>query len=363
MIREKKFISPILIFIALILNQCNSDENSVNYAVFPKIIKIEKYDWLPLEIDSISLNPKKICIVDSFLIVNNLKTSPLLDLYNLREMKYICSFGQKGNGPNEFLDVKKVSNIPGTKIIGVFSIVSQKITFINLDSLVLKKSFGSLKPVSFRQLSYNIHDFELLSDSTFLCHGYYPDCRLKIINSEGLLIKTLGKLPDVKGELNRLSKEELAMAYYGVLGSDYERKIFLIGSLLAQQVEIFKGSQHLTSIGAEVPLPEGSIEGHTFQFSEKSKETYDKVCANNKYIFLHYSGNSMEEISLNKIDTGFFIHVFDWYGNPVCSVESPLPIITMDLDYLNNRLVCIVQQDSKCRLVTIGIDDLINTIL
>lgn len=130
----KRLVS--LLFLFIVFTGCNH-KGSVAYE---SGISVESKHLLNGEIlnDSFMFSwPRDVIIIDSLLLVHDsYKQSDCFHIFNKYDGTHILSFGKKGRGPGEFLEVNSVNYNYDNRSITVFDPNSKKITIFDITNIL-----------------------------------------------------------------------------------------------------------------------------------------------------------------------------------------------------------------------------------
>ncbi|HSD15095.1 MAG TPA: BF3164 family lipoprotein [Flavobacterium sp.] len=320
----KKIIIPLL---SLFLFSCNNEDKGISNidpeTSFPKEINLKH-----AKVDEIKqLNPFRLCLFDSILVVNDAFENNRIHFYNKNTLQEIASFAKQGEGPVEFdmpesltqynkaekkgsfyiyelskgilseIDMAKVLKKESNPIVQKTylnpDLIGSDNLFIFNDSITGEKMFGDY---DFRYFSMNkktskYRAIELLEETDFIKSA----------------------LPDDKRNLDR-----------SFLGYNKERKKFVAAYLHFNKIKIYddklKG-QKTIYYGDDEITPKS-----TTPFNKENIRYFLHPFMGKSYFYVPYNGKN------NESDSNREIHVFNYEGEPVARISLDMPMINFTVD-------------------------------
>lgn len=327
-----KFII-IYIFIILIINSCNNYSGSNNESI-TKRIQLDS-SFVPhqlspvVKISNEVFNlPNDLEVVGPYLVLLDQSVSPALHLIDKNEHKYIKSFGQKGEGPGEFLTPLSIQ-LRNFKEDEIWIYDGSLFRFSSF-KLVQKQDNVLFKPENIIYLDSDIGpplNVSWLNKALIISTGMYSQGRVAYFDLNGSVLKTVGNLPSLSHKrsiipfFNRTRKVPISVlqhAYQSHIQKKPDQSLFVIAARHADRLEIYNqnGEKIHMIVGHknfEPNIEVRNVDGHPVLASgEDFRFGYIDLATTNKYIFGLYSGRIRAEGNAN---FGTYIHVFDWDGN------------------------------------------------
>lgn len=169
-----------------------------------KVILIDKLPYAnniesqKIEIPPILLRTSATCIVDSFLIVAQTRPDSIFSIFELPDCKYLLSFGNRGRGPNEFLNsVPSFTLGPAFNKQGSFAVdnLRNNIQYYNIYD-VIDSIFTPYKIESFPSKIDGFRSIGYFSDTMLIGAPNRIDILLLKSHSSNKQIKSFKKYPN-----------------------------------------------------------------------------------------------------------------------------------------------------------------------
>lgn len=287
-------------------------------------------------IDSISLRyPFKIRQKDS--------TFFLLDLHgydhychklSYPSLSFIESYGQMGNGPDDFLSVENIRlNQRGD--LYLLDANRESISIYNNNNDIVSKRI-ELPDELIRSL-----DFALLEDSLFAVTDYNGSCRINIIDYNGSIIKQLFKIPTKNTKTSDISGIALAQAWRSFIDYNPKNGILCSVTQLGQVIEIYnlKTNETVNILYGKHGEPEFINQGANAL--PNGIMGYSDVHVGEDKIYAVFWGSSFKDIRKNpnnRTEGGNIIQVFSIEGKPIRQYILDKYITGFSVNEDNNKL-------------------------
>lgn len=288
--------------------------------------------------DTIDALPQSSAIIDSFLILRHesMKNEHYFQVYNRLTGKYILSFGDKGRGYGELVNVASVSIDNHTKSMYVSATNQSRAVIFNLDSL----GYGKVRisELKLKQPLSSIGFFRL-GQNNFLT-TYNPYNRFALYDNKLNVIDTCDYYsPTTTG----IKKDYPLTNYYfstsdNIVKPDGTRfaNITSCGAIF----EIFGIEQnklvHITTNYFYQPTYDKSGD----PLWNKCTFGARTICATNRYIYIVLNGTNEDYARLEKIS------VYDWDGHPVKQYDLGVNIMRITIDEEAGLGYVILRDDS-----------------
>ena len=284
--------------------------------------------------------PVDICSFDSLLVLNNMNTDTLLDVYNLNGNRYICSNVAYGNGPEEFLNISSMQE--NDSLLVLFDPMKSK-SCLYRTSDVARPGFTPLKVVSFEErcnqtlrlptgrylgFSYNEEGkpFAQFDEAgTFLGYrGDYPDF--------GEELSVYEKIESFVGDMVQLDDTHIAVTHKRTdLIEIYDSDARLLKRL--QGPDGFFPAIKQQAVGEQIVFKESANE---------SRDAYFHPCVHNGQLWVLYSGKYF-----GKSETPIYLNnrilVFDAQGVPQKQYVLDIPIFAFTINESRNTIYGITE--------------------
>lgn len=323
-IEMNKIFSLLLIIICI---SCESSKNSLrDVFVVSKELQAQQVEF---EIDSIQ-NPFLMRYVNGKLVVCNVFTSSLITVFDWKTGRYIMDFGDKGLGPNEFVNFNTMS-VLGDKL-GVYDNNKREFLFLSLnDSASI--SYTTIKmDEDDGIIPFNIY---ALAENLFLATGLIKKGRFALFNNEGVSMGTFGEYPkpDVT---NIASYTENAFAYQALIAYQSNKKKLAVGNQFGEGISFYNMNntlhpqllkEYIMNPPHYIDTSKGDMKSVTFQ--------KDNICgfvdigASEKYCIGLFLGQA--RVKGEEWRGGDKLLIFDWNGNPVKEICLPQKYLQMSI--------------------------------
>lgn len=317
----RKFFNEFFIFLTIFVS-CSKDKDSMN---IPQLTIEsdsfgEEFSLIgeTVEFDNI-LNPFRINIIrDSLALIENKSPNPFyFQIVNLKTMKIITEFAERGKGPNEFLGAKFISNIyneTNSDEVIIFDLIKRRVTEYHLDSLLNStKNYFSEKKYDF--ISY-VEYFSRLGEKNYICYNpFYLDNDNYSNNTEPLFIAN---------EDQKTSNEE-NIKYFtpnvtgGVVLVSPDKSKIIIAERFIDKISFYDKNLNLfkTILGPNINLPTYKIkpEGNTVVFDQgQRKDSYIQGVGFENHIYLIYGKSQNPDFSAPELFEPVEVFKLTWEG-------------------------------------------------
>lgn len=302
--------SLVIYFLCIGIAGCNESKNNLFYNSFPTNISLL---GKTLETDSIMLRyPFRIKHQDSLAIIMDLHNPDYFyHAFSYPQFRYLSSFGKRGQAPEEILSAENFRLTDG-RMWGLDA-NKHKITNISMQNI--------FKPVNAKETQLDKEiiralDFALYDDSCFLIPDYSGKYRFHIIDKNGNIRSSHGKIPSQKHEKGDMA---LAQAWRSFIDYNPENHTLVMATQLGEVLEIYnlKDSTHIIKIG---PHGEPEYNESGGMAIPSGIMGFSDIQVTNKYIYTVFHGRSFKEIAQQQqpiIDGGQYIYVFSLKGDPL----------------------------------------------
>ena len=241
-------------------------------------------------------------------------------------------FGNKGQGPNDFLWPASIQHI-NNRTIGVFDMMSKTYNEFNIPNeheelKVNKKTEFKTQLSRVIKTDFNQYIGLSVEENMFL-----------LADSTGILINTFFEYPYKDNDERQFAYR--AHAYQGMISANISKNKFVYSSFQGDIVHFYEIENNnikpIAKIENEYPSyreRDDSYEGVIFD--KDTKIGYIATYATDKFVYAIFSGIKIDEIKSANFE-GKTLHVFDWNGVLVKEYELDVPC-----SYL-----CVSDDDSK----------------
>lgn len=287
-----------------------------------------------IEFDEPVMFPGKILLVDSILLIGNLKTERLLYRYNIFTKKKTGEYISFGSGPDELLRIKDIQKIDSSIFI---SDNQKRVVFeYNTYDLCYNKDPRLIKSTTINEA---INSLQRIPEG-YVCTTMNPlNKRFIFFNHEGNSIYSEGEFPSHGEEINKI---EIVNSYINQMVVNPHLQYIYIFYMQTDLIEIynFKGEFVKRLHGPDHFFPhikEKQLEGGFSRISPiygEAREAYYSPIVVDNEVYVLYSGAFREKkpAPLN------MILVFSAEGNPLRKYILSEPIITFTIDPISKDI-------------------------
>ena len=272
------------------------------------------------------------------LIVMDYKQDSLFHRVDLSKKIYMGMFGEKGNGPGEFIYPASLKGW-GNGSFSCYDVSMRELSLISLGAESEKVEVSRL----YRNDNFMTFDIVPLSDSLYIVCGETEGAMFSLINREGDVLSVSDEYPYKDEEEKKIPVRFRAMAYQGTLRVNPNGN-FAYATLNAKQVHLYKVENELIRKVGEVIdgyshyQPNMQREGsYGVAHDGKSPKCYMDLAVSEKYVYALYSGRSFEEYRMSAYE-GETVLVYDWTGDLVKTYRLDIPINQFCIDE-NERIM------------------------
>jgi hypothetical protein len=195
------------------------------------------------------LNPFKVILIDSFMIVQNIETSPVFDIVNLNTRKIMARFCNRGRGPGELVSPFTFQYIAQSREIMVQDLQGKKLVFFSLEKILNNAPVKHTKTVTLDN-TIMVRKLKMVQGGNFFCDliGNKDGYMNALANNEGKLLRVLNKYPKTDFQFDPI----LGSNVFGVnieVSSDMQTVIIPYGDTDMIDIYNAEGKQQLKMIG------------------------------------------------------------------------------------------------------------------
>jgi len=253
--------------------------------------------------------PFRIRITDSSLYIMDLHGSEeYIHQFTYPGLKYVESFGKKGDGPGEFLDIENIR----------FDSQGQLWVLDANQKKIIRKTSSGLRETELPEALIRTLDFALYNDSTFIVPDYTGKYRYSLVNSKGTIIKNSGQIPTTQHR-SEASNIALAQAWRSFIDYNPQNNILAMATQLGEVLEIYDVKNdsiiHIATGESGEPL----FRNNGGMAIPNGIMGYSDVYVGKKNIYVLFWGYSFKDMQqgLIKSEGGDNIQIFDLKGKPI----------------------------------------------
>ena len=352
-----RFVIVVLVVEIFLITACQQQDD-VSMQEFDKSFVVKQLKGRQLFTERLMLGqPFLMHCVDSNLVIYDNIADSLFTMIDLRhEDGRIWSFGRKGQGGNEFLQVFSLARMPSDSLLGIYDCFKHELVQVNLHdikrgieeySLVKKDSLLSTKVYATR---FN----------SFVGMGFYDNNMLTLTDPHGA-VAYWGEYPYRDQQERSISNRLRGMAYQGTLCMNpsldklvyavRSAPIFSIYSVDSVKIE---ETYHFAG-GYPEYRPEENENEFSAPVSAHCKQAFLAAYATDSYIYLLYSGKSFADSKLEAFQ-GNSIYRIKWDGKPDFKFELDYPIKNFCVDD-QDKIIYAIAEKGETELLRFSIDD------
>ena len=298
--------SYFIIILSIVSIGCNEQ----NYNTFASVVSLS---GKTLKIDSVMLRyPFRIEHKDSLAIIMDLHHPDYFyHAFTYPRFEPLSSFGKRGQAPEEILSAENFRLTDN----GMWGLDANK-------HLLTKMSVGNIaqstneKETQLDKEIIRALDFALYNDSCFVIPDYSGKHRFHIIDRNGNIRSSHGKIPSRKHKKGNIA---LAQAWRSFIDYNSGNHTLAMVTQLGEVLEIYnlKDSTHIVKIG---PHGEPEYNESGGMAIPSGIMGFSDVQVTDKYIYTVFHGRNFKEIAQQQqpiVDGGQYIYVFSLEGDPL----------------------------------------------
>ena len=323
--------------IIILLLSCSEKEKQPKdiLSLFTKVQKISHKSF-PNNSDYIIGSGSFLCLTGDQLIIEDERDQYLMLLYSLKDSCFTKRFIPYGQGPEEFLSVKKIQVKSDTSFY-LFDLIEKKFTeyafYPYCTNNINERKIHSIDWK--KEMPFNViktKDYYVLMNSV-------EDGLFTLCGDNGDKIKSFLSYPTKDKKEKNLENIYKAFAYQGQLTVRPGTNQFAFMPVWAPIIQFFhiensaihKDKEYLFGYVDYVTDNESSA------INSASPVISISSYATDHYLYLVYSGQSTKEKGAMAF-SGNEILVFDWSGNPICRYQTDISIKSICIDNNDNYL-------------------------
>lgn len=286
---------------------------------------------------------------DSFLIVQDMGTSKLIKIIDLKTRK-IQEVIPQGRGPGEMIVAWGIQTLE--KDLYVFCGQLRKVIVLSPDE---NRKFQITKEISLDEKETT--KFCPLTHNTMVClSNFGDDNRLTFLDNNGKITKKYGNFPSVLNGENVKLDNNIFQSY---IESAPNGDKFVLVCSRTDIIEIYDTEKGLIKrlhgpLGIQLNIHNKDVGIGTMINFDPSYLTYGRGDANENEFWVGYIGFNTKTI--DKPSTSDVspkkIFCFDWFGNPIRKIDLEKPFIAFDVDWKGKYLYTLEWEDNYPKIVS-----------
>lgn len=259
--------------------------------------------------------------------------SPHLAVLDRADGRVLRNFGREGEGPGEFRDPVVLELFDENRAL-IYDFQLRRLTYADLTTPTLLPEQQSLN------LGVSLLD-PVLTDSTIVTNGLFPDYTLAIINrADHSVRKVAGALPHPLERVGLPVAARLMNRTYMV--ADPSKSRLAVAYQFAPQIDFFTvAGEHYAKASAPRDLDvRWRTEGNRFFWLDGNESGYVAITANESYVY----GLFCECKLGDNEPPPPYLHVYDWEGNFVGEWQFDVTVRIITVEPSDpSRLVAVVE--------------------
>ncbi len=239
-------------------------------------------------------------------------------LFTYPDFRYLSSFGNRGEGPEEMLTVDDGRWL-GESFLGLDNIKSELVRWrFNKDkSQMLRGERIKLDKATFRAV-----DFVPYRNSSFLIPNYSGDTRFCQVDGNGKLIQKWGEIPTDKPKLLKQNSHAFGQGWRSFIDYSPKSGILVAATQLGEVLEIWDIGKGIRQV-IKGKLGDPKFEIHQSYAIPSGVRGYNDIQLTDRAIYTIFSGASMKEAMLAYQkgkplpEGGRIVRVFSLDGKPL----------------------------------------------
>lgn len=290
----KKVVTLALLSVVLALYAFTKTSSKMEYPeiIFPQKVALQG-QVIPLD-TALFRYPYRFRIKEDRAIVEDLHgVDHFFHLFTYPDFRYLSSFGERGEGPEEMLTVDDGRWL-GESFLGLDNIKSELVRWqFNKDkNQMLRGESIKLDKATFRAV-----DFVPYRNGSFLIPNYSGDTRFCQVDGNGKLIHKWGEIPTDKPKLLKQNTHAFGQGWHSFIDYNPKSGILVAATQLGEVLEIWdirKGTHQVIK---------GKLGDPKFEISQSyaipsGVRGYNDIHLTDRAIYTIYNGASMKEAML-----------------------------------------------------------------
>lgn len=283
-------------------------------------------------------NPFSIRYVDSLLLVyDEMSGDKLFHLVNPLRPDNVTSFGEKGQGKDEFL--MPMECLPCNDSTATIYDYASKKLFEFVPGAWLRGGSG---PVAcYRDTFPGTVKLFKTKFNTAVSFGFYDDCMFYLQDKNNKLLQKFGEFPYRDASEKQVASSLRGMAYQGILQNNPSNDKFVYAVNSAEILYFYEvgasSVRQVCSYGYSYPdyKPLQEDDSKSAALSAENPRTFVDVTADDRLVYLLYSGKNFKESRMKAFE-GNILYVFDWTGKPQKKYVLDIPVTRLCIDGQGN---------------------------
>lgn len=263
-----------------------------------------------------------------------------VNLNNNNDYKRLAS---KGEGPNEFINIRNITFNSKKNCIGLLDGSTSRFSSYKIDKGELKINDQSISS-SIRIEGQNIFDIISFNDG-YIANGVFNGKQLCYFDKNGKAILEFGLFPGSKDGIENI--ETYFLKNQTMLVSSPNQEHFAVAGVYNDQLTFYQTSQSKPLKIKEYFTAESylktfnSKDGNTAQYgsttTSETTYTYKSIYPTNNFLYVLYWGFSQKQLDQGKASSCYVL-AFDWSGNIKKGYHIPDLLFNIAIDENRNYI-------------------------
>jgi hypothetical protein len=265
----------------------------------------------------------------------------------------ICNFGNKGQGPDDFIAPFSIQRI-NANTIACFDALLKHYSEIELsDDCAFKKK----NKIFFPELNFRV--IKTIQDK-YIGLGLYDKNMFILFDSVGNTINSFFEYPYRDKKEKSVANRLRAMAYQGVIEASPDKTKFIYTTDRSDIIHFYEIEEDTVKIIKKIEnsypdyVTEEGAKGFSAPIKKENIVCYVCAFATNKYVYLLYSGTSFADANVKAFTDAETIFVYDWKGNLKSAYHLDIPCLAFCVTSDDTRIWAIAN-DPDPKIVYFGL--------
>lgn len=343
-----KNIFPFLLALFLFVG-CRSKDalvNKTDFSEFSEIIKLQGSKW---GMDTLLNKPARTFLLDSNLIVVDLKDDSSLYVINVNSKSLVAKTGLRGKDVGRILSPWTFTDAPNDKrSFWVFDLTLDKFVLYNIDSILNSSDYVPKTEVILSKALHGVYFPHWINKDTFMSPTLFGDKRLLYGDKAGNLLDK--KVAFVSTDTSKVPNDLNQQAFNTLSLVNRNKNKFVLLCRSADRLELydFHGNLIKKQVGPNGYTPNFTVRKmyglKVLAHNSDEHFTYVECASDDNYIYALYSGYTDKEKGKLASD-GNRILVFDWEGTPVKEYELDQLVTCIQVDPVQKKIFALAYKN------------------
>lgn len=277
----------------------------------------------------------------------------LFTLIDMADSRRVYRFGERGQGPSEFLQVASVHRLPSGFCVYDY----HRHRLVRIDIKKVKSGVNDFSVL----MNDTIRSIDMLPTAygTYVGLGFYEKNMFSVLK-DGVW-SYFSEYPSQDETERKIPNALRGMAYQGTLCASpaLDKLVYAVNfSPIFMIYTVGEDSLVKTHewIGAyPIYQPVEKNGSRSAPMSSRNRMGFISTYATDRYVYLLYSGKSLQE-HREKALTGNVIYQLDWDGRPVARLELDVQLSQFCVTDADDRIYA-VRNEEECTLIELSLDE------